>query len=287
MDSVWPAVVGGRGAGAMAPGPTCGRLRTVVSAPPGHAAREPGPGRAARAGCHCVTSQAGGRGSEQPGGVEGLLPLLGPPSPISLSWPRAWQLLSAFSISSCEAVDGRRGGGAAQRERRAMSWARPGPPWSVTRGRGCLGLGPAQCARQQLLGPGWTHGDSPSPWGGREAPPALLGPQELGAKVPSPSAPVSTISSNPAGPPAAPWGLPSFPSPRVVAATQRPWPGAQGTGCHVCNRAWARPPRDPGASASLQTERLPRLELPPLPRGRGRGWPHGRDRKHTPGPPDA
>lgn len=121
------------------------------------------------AGCCCVTSQAGGRGSEQPGGVEGLLPLLGPPSPISLSWPRAWQLLSAFSISSCEAVDGRRGGGAAQREWRAMSWARPGPPWSVTRGRGCLGLGPAQraqsAARQQLLGPGWTHGDSPSLWG--------------------------------------------------------------------------------------------------------------------------
>lgn len=49
VDSVWPAVAGGRRAmreaRAMAPGPACGRLRTVVSAPPGHAAREPGPGR--------------------------------------------------------------------------------------------------------------------------------------------------------------------------------------------------------------------------------------------------
>lgn len=160
-----PACGGRRGDGRSPQGlatTRCAADRTwPAGGPCGGQSRGPGPRtRSARDGGLCsrrVASRAGRRGSEQPRGAEGLPPLLGPPGPISLSWPRAGQFPSAFSISSCKTAAGRAWGWGGTGGAVGDISASPGPPWSAIWGRGC----PERCP-SATTGPDRTQGDSPS-----------------------------------------------------------------------------------------------------------------------------
>lgn len=243
-----------------------------------------GPGRAAGAVCHCVTLQAGRTGLKQPRSAEGLPPLLGPPSPISLSWPQGGQLPSAFSISSCETVDGRAWGwGGAGRaagdipgraEAALVSNSGQGMPRAGS-SLACPEHGPSATA-----GPRLDSRGLPVPVGRPRGPSSAVRIIGIGGKGPLlkcsglyPKQQPRWASGRLVGGMSCALGLRSFPPPWVMAATQRPWPRAHGAGCHTS--AIARGPSPRGAQGRLlhcKPSRQPCLELPPLLRGCGRRW---------------